>query len=206
MHFDVLMQTSTPMQYNHDPGGKTRLRIKDEIASTILLSECGRYRPLLLRIWNDRGPQTKTALFIGMNPSTADAHWDCPTCSKERIYARDILGVDGYIKCNIMDYRATDPTLLLRTPDPVCSDMNFQVIRDNIERATIVVLCTGNLNHRFVPLMKELADILKNSGREVFCFGHNASGYTKHPLYLLKTTPLVPVDWAWINKAPGTPY
>lgn len=205
MQFDMLMQTSSPLTYKHDPGGKVRLRMDPDITSTALISVCGKYRPLLIRTWCGQKTSPRTALFIGMNPSTADSHWDCPTCQKERFYARDILGMDGYVKCNVMDYRATDPTLLLRTPDAVCSDMNLKIIADNVESADTIVLCTGNLNQRFIPHMRDLRDLLKGSGKDIWCFGHNASGYTRHPLYLRRDFPLQLVDWDWMNKAIGTP-
>jgi hypothetical protein len=64
------------------------------------------YRPLLWREWG--APGAAYHLFIGMNPSTADAMVNDPTVATEiRLCMR--WGVSAYRKCNVSDYRATSP-------------------------------------------------------------------------------------------------
>ena len=50
-----------------------------------VLSEDRKYRYLLSRNWDDTKP---TALFIGLNPSTADEKEDDPTINKCISYAK----------------------------------------------------------------------------------------------------------------------
>lgn len=50
-----------------------------------VLSEDRKYRYLLSRNWDDTKP---TALFIGLNPSTADEKEDYPTINKCISYAK----------------------------------------------------------------------------------------------------------------------
>ena len=57
----------------HDPGGKVRLRLPDGVIGGATFSECGRYRQALTRDWTPDGIAPRTVLFIGMNPSVADA-------------------------------------------------------------------------------------------------------------------------------------
>ena len=47
----------------------TRKHIKDDAPSTAVYSDCERYRYMLTRTWN---PSGRKALFVMLNPSTAD--------------------------------------------------------------------------------------------------------------------------------------
>lgn len=52
-------------------------------------SECGKHRLYLWRIWDDSKPKL---MFIGLNPSTANANNDDPTISK----IKAIANYNGY--------------------------------------------------------------------------------------------------------------
>ena len=51
-----------------------------------IFSECRKYRYALCRIWDDSKPY---AMFIGLNPSTADETEDDPTIRRCINYAKD---------------------------------------------------------------------------------------------------------------------
>jgi len=130
-------------------------------------------------------------VFIGMNPSTADATVDDPTCAREWNFARR-EGFSGMVKCNIGDYRATDPKMLVQPGVEAVSPANLPIIREAAGGAGRVVLCHGKLNRALAPAGREIVAALISDGVELWCFGTNADGSPKHPLYLRADTPLVP--------------
>lgn len=69
------------------------------------ISECGKYRYQLWRIWDESLPKV---LFIMHNPSTADADVDDPTIRRCIAYAKE-WGYGGLYVGNLSPYRATDP-------------------------------------------------------------------------------------------------
>jgi len=102
----------TGMPERHDPGGKVRLALRPGVIGDAEFSVCGRYRLWLSRAWYDPLAPRGYVLWIGMNPSTAEADIDDPTIRKEMHYTK-AMGFCGYVKCNVMDYRATSPKALL---------------------------------------------------------------------------------------------
>lgn len=173
----------------HDPGGKTRLRLPADVRGDAVFSSCRRYRPLLRR-WRGEAFPEEFAMFIGMNPSTAEAHVDDPTIAREWSFAAR-EGYSGYVKCNVGDYRATKPEMLLATDVEPSSRENLQTILDWASRAALVVLCHGKLNRALQGHGFALARALHEKGIATMCFGTNADGSPKHPLYLRSSTPLV---------------
>jgi hypothetical protein len=72
------------------------------------MSECGEYRYWLSRRLS---MGERFVLFVGLNPSTADAMQDDPTIRREVDFARR-WGYDWYLKGNVYAYRSTDPKRL----------------------------------------------------------------------------------------------
>jgi hypothetical protein len=178
-------------QAAHDPGGKVRLRLAEGVHGDAVMSPDGRHRQIMRRWLGDAFPE-RYILFIGMNPSTADANVDDPTCAREWTFARR-EGFSGMVKCNVGDYRATDPKMLLQPGVVAVSDANLPAIRQAAAGAGRVVLCHGKLNKALAPAGKAIVEALKADGIQLWCFGTNADGSPKHPLYLRADTPLVPV-------------
>ncbi len=77
-----------------------------DMERSAVLSDCGTYRYALGRIWN---PTTPPALFIGLNPSTADARQDDPTIRRCIRFARD-WGYGGLLMGNLYAYRGMKTT------------------------------------------------------------------------------------------------
>lgn len=153
-------------------------------------SECGRYRHWLSRDWGFRrfsDGREPYALWIGMNPSTAEAAVDDPTIRKEMVFTRR-LGLDRYLKFNVMDYRATDPSRLRDPGVAPCSDQNRANIKEAAERAATIIICWGKLHKS----LRRYADhvLIDLGGKKLWCLGKNGDGSPKHPLYLAHETKL----------------
>lgn len=177
--------TTTP----HDPGGKVRLKLPEGVRGSARFSECGRYRQALIRDWTPRGGSPRAVLFIGMNPSVADAQASDPTCHRELMFARD-WGFTRYLKGNVLDWRATSPRDIPPDPELACSEANIPALVDMAREAETVVMAYGRLHARFQPLVGEVVQAMAALEKPLQCLGVNKDGSAKHPLYLRKDTVL----------------
>ena len=84
-------------------------------------SPCRRYRYTLWRDWNPLLPDNVYAMFIGLNPSTADETNDDPTIRRCINFAKS-WGCDSFCMTNIFAFRATDPKVMIAEPEPVGID------------------------------------------------------------------------------------
>ncbi len=146
-------------------------------------SECGKHRLLLWRIWDDSKP---LVMFIGLNPSTANATSDDPTIRRIKTIAAN-LGFGGIYMTNLFTFISTDPKQLDiengNTPD---SDWYLQTTayqaNDNI------VCAWGN----FKVMGRDI------EVRDMFPFAKalhiNNNGSPKHPLYVRSDKQLVNYD------------
>lgn len=109
----------------HYPGGKVRLALKDGIAGTAHFGGKNQeYRYRLTRLWDDNKPQ---ALFVLMNPSTADPSCDDPTVAKCCRFAK-AWGYGGIIVANTFAYRCTDQGGLIKVDDPIGPENDSHMI------------------------------------------------------------------------------
>lgn len=180
----------------HNPGGKVKLRLADGVGGDALFwgeNDC--YRPMLTRKWvnlftaGTRLPNN-FVLWIGMNPSVADANVDDPTMNKVIDFSME-WGFDGLAMMNVCDYRATSPVKLLEPGIVPRSKGNLALIRDTAKQAAKIVAAWGNLDRRFVHFAVDVEDALRRDGHEMWCLGLNKAGSPKHPLYVRGDTPLI---------------
>lgn len=150
--------------------------------SGAVFSSDNHYRYCLWRCWE---PDKDKALFIGLNPSTADASKNDPTIRRCISFAQG-WGYGGVIVANLFAYKATYPTDLLKAKDPVGPDNNIWLSRLSKD-AGITVACWGNhgqhqdRNHTVKQLLGDL-----------HCLKINQSGEPAHPLYQPKSaTPVL---------------
>ena len=101
------------------------------------LSPCRAYRYTLWRRWG-QGPH---AMFIGLNPSTADETADDPTIRRCIGFARS-WGYGALCMANLFAYRATQPADMKKAADPIGWD-NDSTLRDVSRHAGVVVAAWG---------------------------------------------------------------
>ena len=151
------------------------------LATDALMSNCERYRWLLHRRW---APElTKTVMFIGLNPSTADALQDDPTIRRCVGFAK-AWGCPAMYMMNAYAFRATDPKEMKRSSEPIGAKCD-QYLLEIAGLCSIHVACWGA--HIETYRQSELKRMLPR----LKCFGVTAKGFPKHPLYLAGDTKLV---------------
>jgi hypothetical protein len=154
-----------------------------------VLSPCQRYRYALGRTWDlDATP----VLFVGLNPSTADADNDDPTIRRCIRFARD-WGHGGVLMGNLFAFRATNPQDMLRALDPV-GERNDYWLRHMASLAGLVVAAWGaHGQHR------DRAQAVVGSGvlGSFTVLGLTKAGHPRHPLYMrADSRPLNPLTLA----------
>ena len=144
-----------------------------------VISECGKYRYQLWRIWDESKP---LLLWVMLNPSTADANENDATINK-LIRITTKLGYGGFYVGNLYPYRATDPKELKK--------VGFEVVAkaDNWDHlASMKYKCEKRiLAHGNSPIEKPN---ITSSGedRDWYCLGKiTKSGNPYHPLYMKET-------------------
>ncbi|MDH4555683.1 DUF1643 domain-containing protein [Pseudomonas sp. BN417] len=152
-----------------------------------IFSECGTYRYLLTRP-GDVHAEKGTALFLMLNPSTADATEDDPTIRRCRNFAR-AWGCNGIAVANLYALRATDPAELWKHPDPVGPDNDWRL--KSIAREYTDIVCAWGANARS-DRVTAVTSILTAAGGRLWCLGTTKDGHPRHPLYVRSDQPLIP--------------
>lgn len=154
-------------------------------------SPCKQFRYVLYRIWDTNKPMV---MFIGLNPSTADAEKDDATIRRCRGFAKR-EGMGGMVMVNLYAYRATDPKELIRrkciglpliNPVEVMGENNHHVMYWR-NRSKMVIFCWGQNDGKLFNRGKDMNDLITDG----LCFGKNKDGHPLHPLYLPSDTPLI---------------
>ena len=167
-------------------------------------SPCGRYRWMLHRptLSPPPGDPFKVLLFVGLNPSLADAGRDDPTLRRLLGFARD-WGYHQLVVLNLFGRISPSPTALRRCIDPIGPDSD-RVLTSWFARWSRSPACdlwlgwgaSGSLHRRDQQVVKMLARALavRRQGRPPLVIGTTRSGQPRHPLYVAAGSPLSP--WA----------
>lgn len=151
-------------------------------------SKCEKYRYTLLRGWGDFGDR-RPVVFIGLNPSTADAEIDDPTIRRCIQFAKN-WGYPGMIMINLFAYRSTDPKKLLSVDDPVGPSNDYWIMTAVTDADCVVAAwgATGNTKER----SNKVLFFLLTLNIKMKCLGMTKDGFPKHPLYLPYSSKLIP--------------
>ena len=159
-----------------------------------LMSACGRYRyrltrPPLHESRDAAAPLNPPALFIMLNPSTADAVIDDPTIRRCRAFAH-AWQCDGVIVANLYALRSTRPAGLWLHEDPVGPDNDGHLYA--LARSSAMAICAWGDNAR-APRVIAVLRLLRDARITLACLGTTRSGAPRHPLYVRGETRLV--EW-----------
>lgn len=146
-----------------------------------ILSSCETFRYCLWREW---GGDSGYVVFVGLNPSTADAVKDDPTIRRCIGFANR-WGFSAMCMINLFAFRATKPGDLRKAPDPVGS-ANNEFLRELSKGANLVVSCWGN----YGSLFERHQNVTRLLGA-TSCLGVTSQGQPKHPLYVPYETDLM---------------
>lgn len=151
---------------------------KWDFQSGAKFSPCRKWRYSLWRTWDHEKPK---AVFIGLNPSTADEKKNDPTI-RRCIGFTKAWGYGTYIMLNLFGFRATDPKDMKACDEPIGQGNDKEIIR-LCHRADLIVGCWG-AHGGYKDRDLEVLELLGNQDLELYCLGVTKNGYPKHPLYL----------------------
>lgn len=149
-----------------------------------MFSPCRQYRYTLWREWDMLNP--KYAMFVGLNPSTADETQDDPTIRRCVGFAK-AWGYGALCMTNLFAFRATDPKVMKAASDPIGPD-NDEWLKRMAAGASVIVAAWGThgcLGHRNIVVMDLLPGLM--------CLGKTKDDYPRHPLYLPKGLQPIPL-------------
>lgn len=178
------------------------------VKSDALISNCGKHRYWLSRIWDETKPVIS---FIGLNPSRADQTFNDPTIIRCINFAQnfrytydevlqpkfaktDYHKYGGMYFLNLYSFRTPYPDDLIKAiavGDAYTEDTDFNLAW-KIKESKTVVCAWGSW--KFIADRSEwvLREHIQRQDVEPMCFGTNSNGAPKHPLYLKSTTELIP--------------
>lgn len=142
-------------------------------------SKCGQYRYKLWRIWDDTKPK---AMFIGLNPSTANASYDDPTIRRIRSICAN-NGFGGFYMMNLYTYITPHPDQLINDRD---ENMNLERMRRVSKGCTDIVFAWGNF---WMAVVR--CDRVIRRFPEAKALYINKNGSPKHPLYCPSSSKLI---------------
>lgn len=152
-----------------------QLLFDQSFESSARFSECRRYRYELWRKWDNSKPY---AMFIGLNPSTADEAIDDPTIRRCIAFSKS-WGFGSLCMTNLFAFRATDPEVMKSESFPIGGHENDLALRSLADGAGVVVAAWGvHGTHldRAAAVMKMLP--------KLHCLGLSKDGHPRHPLYM----------------------
>ncbi len=153
-----------------------------------LVSEDGRYRYRLWRLWDELTP---VMVWVMLNPSTADADVDDPTIRKCIGFAK-AHHYGGIIVVNLFAWRATNPKELPHIADPVGPDNDTHILWACTAPLMLSVVAGWGAN-KFAAKRAGRVMVLIQGGarRDIKCFRRSAHGTPWHPLYLPYSSEMV---------------
>lgn len=149
------------------------------------LSPDGLYRYSLTRSWQNGGGRV---VFIGLNPSTADATLDDPTIRRCVGFAQ-ALGAGELVMLNLFAWRATDPSDLPVDLRVAVGPENDKTLVEETRGALYVIAAWGSFR-----LAQGRATAVRAllSGVGLSCLKRTKDGSPGHPLYLPATCRPIP--------------
>ncbi|MEB3200397.1 MAG: DUF1643 domain-containing protein [Synechococcaceae cyanobacterium] len=161
-------------------------------SSSARFSACGAYRWWLLRQW---APGRPRLLFIGLNPSSADARREDPTLRRLVGFA-DRWGFGSLEVVNLFSAVAVAPDRLRQLADPVGRRTDAWIARRAGACAVQAIWLGWGRRGGFRQRDQRILALLNRLGRgeDLRVVGLTATGQPRHPLYVRADRPWQP--WA----------
>lgn len=166
-------------------GNRSVAEVPPVSANTATFSPCRKYRYSLWRRWGD--PAAGYALFVGLNPSTADEEKDDPTIRRCVSFAK-AWGYSGLCMTNLFAFRATDPDDMKAAPEPIGADTDKVLL--NLAKNAGVVVAAWGVNGTFQGRDAEVLTLLP----AMSCLRLTKDGHPGHPLYLPQSLKPIPMQ------------
>jgi hypothetical protein len=165
----------------------------DPTRSDAWISDCERYRYRLRRPWSD---DPSRALWIMLNPSTADARDDDATIRRCISFSKR-WGMGGLVVVNLFAWRSTDPDAMFGAIDDTIGPDNAKALEAEIRnRRNALIVCAWG-THRIKRYRERIAlrafavrALIRRSGRGAACLGRTKDGQPRHPCRLEGETAL----------------
>ena len=145
-------------------------------------SDCRKYRFALWRIWEKSKP---LVMFIGLNPSTANAQKNDNTITKvNKIASNNLYG--GVYMMNLFPYITSKPSELDNSSQlPIV--YNDLIVKEISKKCKDIVFAWGAFKQA-----KEKAKIYATIFPDALCLRITKDGSPWHPLYCRDNTRLIP--------------
>ncbi len=155
-----------------------------------IISDCGKYRYMLSRSKPlSTKHAEKRALFVMLNPSTADSEVDDSTIRRCMAFANG-YGLTGINVVNLFAYRATSPKDLLKADDPI-GEESWYYLREALKYSTGPVICGWGNHGNFMDRDLDVLGYMDELGITPKCLGVTKLQQPRHPLYVPACTGLV---------------
>ncbi len=145
---------------------------KKRLEAGALFDDDKKHRFVLWRTWNKR---QKTALVIGLNPSTANGTQDDPTINRLKI-TLNRLGYGGLLMVNLFSVISSDPEILLDKQHQENEKRDLGIIFGYALAAQEIIFAWGTFQEAQARA-KKVIDFFVDAR----CFGKNKDGSPWHP-------------------------
>lgn len=156
--------------------------------SGAVFSEDMRYRYALMRRWDMK---KDLIMFIGLNPSRANATFNDPTITRCINFAK-AWGYGGLFFGNLFALRSPDPKIVKNNLENAIGEENCHWLHCMARESKVIVLCWGSWP--FIERAKsDIQWIIDENYEKIRAFGLNKDGNPKHPLYLSSKSLIYPI-------------
>jgi hypothetical protein len=161
--------------------------LETAIRKTAVISDCGRYRYELTRVWEQGAPVLVTCM---LNPSTADADQDDPTI-RTLLHFGKAWGYGGLMVVNLFAFRSSSPAMMMaaeapRGPKNEWSIGNALGIARAQNTPMLAAWGANGAHHagpRDLPGGQDWLCILARKHTvDLVCLGLTKDGFPKHPM------------------------
>lgn len=150
------------------------------------------FRYSLDRRWGERGASGDGALWVMLNPSTADGLEDDQTIRRCITFSRR-EGFSSLTVVNLFALRATDPKDLLQPLRDAVGPENDTAIIEKAKEAQTIIVAWGSWGARFPRRAAHVLDLLRSNAfytSRLYCLGTTARRQPRHPSRLANDTKL----------------